>query len=59
MQKTTLFETKSNELSENVSFESEFVVTFVIQQFKGAFFAFLNSPIFKSNSGLNVLRIPF
>ena len=39
----TLFWRKLNELSENVSFDSEFALAFEIQPFKGSFFrVFLN-----------------
>ena len=42
MQKTILFWIKLNELFENVSFDSEFILAFDIQPFKVAFF-FLNA----------------
>ena len=42
MQKTILFWKKLNELFENVSFDSEFILAFDIQPFKVAFF-FLNA----------------
>ena len=46
MQKTVLFSRKLNELSENVSFDSEFALAFEIQSFKAAFF-FLNAKFSK------------
>ena len=45
--KTTLFERKLNELSENVNFDSEFVVAFEIQPFKVTFFVSLKCQFFK------------
>ena len=42
MQKTILFWIKLNELFENVSFDSEFILAFDVQPFKVAFF-FLNA----------------
>ena len=44
---TTLFERKLNELSENVSFDSEFILAFEIQPFKVSFFVFLKCQFFK------------
>ena len=41
LQETRLFKRKFNQLSVNVSFDSEFVLVFEIQPFKVAFFAFL------------------
>ena len=55
--KTTLFWRKLNELSENVSFDSEFALGFEIQsQFKVSFFYFFLMPIFQSILVLNGLN---
>ena len=54
--KTTLFWGKLNELSENISFDSEFVLAFEIQPFKVAFFVFFLMLVFQSIPGLNGLN---
>ena len=46
-----LFWTKLNELSENVSFDSEFALAFEIQPFKVAFFVFFLNTNFSKYSG--------
>ena len=48
MQKTTLFLRKFNEISQNVSFDSEFALAFEMQLFKAAFFVFFLMQIFQS-----------
>ena len=56
VQKTTLFWRKLNELSRNVSFDSEFTLAFEIKPFKIAFFLFFLTSIFQSIPGLNGLK---
>ena len=46
---------KLNELSENVSFDSELALSFAIQTFKAACFIFLQMPLFQSIPSLNGL----
>ena len=52
MQKTTLFENKLNEFSQNVRFDSEFFLAFEIQPIKVAFFLFVKCHFFKTIPGL-------
>ena len=49
--KQPFFEKKLNELSENVSFDSEFALAFEIQPLKDAPFVFFKCEIFKVLSG--------
>ena len=51
VQKTTLFWRKLNELSRNVSFDSEFTLAFEIKPFKIAFFLFFFNVNFSKYSG--------
>ena len=50
MQKAIIFLRKLNELSENVSFDSEFALAFEIKLFKVAFFFFFFNAKFSKNS---------
>ena len=56
VQKNTLFWRKSNELSRNISFDSEFTLAFEIQSFKIVFFVFFLMSIFQSIRGLKGLK---
>ena len=47
MQKMTLLERRLNEVSENVSFDSEFALAFEVQPFKVVLFVFFKCQSFK------------